>query len=198
VSLRRIGIFGGTFNPIHIAHLIVAENVREQAELDKILFIPAPNPPHKESSWLIDTELRIKMAKLAVSANPYFEVSDIEVELSKNTRSYTVNTLMALGKMYQAELYLIIGMDQLLELHIWKDPGKIIEMSKVIVINRPGFLAENVHPDYRDKVTFLKTPYIGISSTDIRNKIKENRSIKYLVPEAVEKFIKENKLYNQT
>jgi nicotinate-nucleotide adenylyltransferase len=198
--LKRIGIFGGTFNPIHTAHLIVAEDVREQMNLDNVLFIPAANPPHKGPRELIDTGLRIKMAELAVSANPFFEVSGIEIELSKTSKSYTVNTLNALRKLYpegQAEFYLIIGMDQLAELHTWKDPEKLMELSQIIVINRPGFSNEKVQKDYVKRVKFLPVPDVDISSTQIRQRIKENKSIKYLVPDAVEKFITENKLYKQ-
>lgn len=196
--MKKIGIFGGTFNPVHTAHLIVAENVREQLHLDKILFIPAANPPHKNSGELIDAALRVKMAELAVSGNKYFEVSGIEIELSKTSKSYTINTLIALAEQYQvkqAEFYLILGMDQLIDLHTWKDPGKLFELSEVIVINRPGFLAEQVQNDFGKKVTFLTVPDIDISSTEIRLRIKENKSIKYLVPLTVEEFIIQNKLY---
>lgn len=196
--MKKIGIFGGTFNPVHTAHLIVAENVREQLHLDKILFIPAANPPHKNPGELIDCAVRIKMAEIAVSGNAYFEVSGIEFELSKTSKSYTVNTLIALSRQYrakQAEFYLILGIDQLIDLHTWKDPGKLFELSEVIVINRSGFLAKQVQNDFREKVTFLTVPDIDISSTEIRHRVKENKSIKYLVPCEVEEFIIQNKLY---
>ncbi len=196
--MRRIGVFGGAFNPIHTAHLIMAEEVREQMHLDKVLFIPSAHPPHKDEGNMPGALIRLKMIELAVKGNSYFESSDAEINNSQNSKSYTAETLMKLRELYsdeQTKLYLIIGMDNLAEIHTWKDPGKLFALSEVVVINRPGFLIQDVKNDFGRQVTFVPAPNIDISSTEIRNRVKENRSIKYLVPLEVEEFIKDNKLY---
>lgn len=196
--MKRVGIFGGTFNPVHTGHLIMAECVREQVHLDTVLFIPSAAPPHKDSSNLLDADTRIEMLKLATEDNKHFEVSDIEIELGKKDKNYTVNTLMALREKYTAEdtkLYLIIGMDQLISLHTWKDPGKLFFLSEVVVINRPGYLVTQVENEYGRRVIYVPAPNIDISSTDIRFRVTEKRSIKYMVPAKVEQFITENNLY---
>ena len=198
--MKRIGVLGGAFNPVHLAHLIIAEDVRQQMHLDKILFIPYSKPPHKDHDELIKAEDRLNMIKLAIEDNPYFEVSDIEIKRGENSLTYTVDTLMELREIHKAEqvkFYLLIGMDNLIELHTWKDPSKLFLLSEVVVINRPGYLIQNVKNDYNRKVTFVPAPNIDISSTDIRFKIKEKKSIKYLVPKAVEEYIIKNKLYIQ-
>jgi nicotinate-nucleotide adenylyltransferase len=196
--LKRIGVFGGAFNPVHTAHLIIAEDARQQMHLDKVLFVPYAKPPHKEHDDLADAETRLHMINLAISDNPYFEATDMEIQRGKNSLTYTVDTLLELREIYkneQTRLYLIIGMDNLAELHTWKDPGKLFLLSEVIVLNRPGYLIQNVQNDYGRQVTFIPAPDIDISATDIRNKIKEKKSIKYLVPKGVEEFIKNNELY---
>lgn len=196
--MKRIGVFGGAFNPVHIAHLIIAEDVRQQIHLDKVLFIPYSKPPHKDNGELADAEARLHMVRLAISDNPYFEASDIEIQRGQNSVTYTVDTLMELREQYkneQVKFYLMIGIDNLIELHTWKDPGKLFLLSEVVVLNRPGYLIQNVQNDYNRQVIYLPAPNLDISATDIRHKIQEKKSIKYLVPKAVEEFIKNNKLY---
>jgi nicotinate-nucleotide adenylyltransferase len=196
--LTRLGIFGGAFNPIHTAHLILAEDVREQMHLDKIIFIPYANPPHKDPGKLLDAEIRLKLINIAIRGNKCFESSDIEIVKGRSSKTYTVDTLMQLHEMYkneQAKLYLIIGIDNLIELNTWKEPGKLFRLAEVIVLNRPGFLIQDVKNEFYNQVTFIPAPNLDISSSDIRNRVKEKRSIKYLVPEAVEKEIVDNKLY---
>jgi nicotinate-nucleotide adenylyltransferase len=198
--MKRIGVFGGAFNPVHTAHLIIAEDVRQQMHLNKVLFIPYAKPPHKEHGELSDAEIRLHMINLAISDNPFFESSDMEIKRGKNSVTYTVDTLLELREQYkneQVKLYLIIGIDNLIDLHTWKDPGKLFLLSEVVVLNRPGYLIQNVQNDYNRQVIFIPAPNLDISATDIRFKIKENKSIKYLVPKAVEEFIKNNKLYLQ-
>ncbi len=198
--MKRLGIFGGAFNPIHTAHLIVAEDVRQQMYLDKVLFIPYASPPHKEQGALAEAEIRLHMINLAISDNPYFEASDMEIRKGKNSVTYTVETLSELRAVYrneQIKFYLIIGLDNLIDLHTWKDPGKLFLLSEVVVLNRPGYVIRDVQNEYGRQVTFVPAPNIDISATDIRNKIREKKSIKYLVPNAVEKFIQNNKLYLQ-
>lgn len=196
--MKRIGIFGGTFDPIHTGHLIMAENVLEQIHLDTILFIPSGKPPIKDTANITDAKHRLNMVNLAIESNPSFSVSDIEISQNSDEPSYTVDTLMKLRKQYSAQqvkFYFIIGMDQLIDLHKWKDPGKLFLLSEVIIINRPGFLIQHVENEFSRQGIFVPVPNIDISSTDIRFRIQENRSIKYLVPEKVEKYIVENKLY---
>lgn len=198
--MKRIGVLGGAFNPIHLAHLIIAEDVRQQMHLDKILFIPYSKPPHKDHEELIEAKDRMNMINLAISDNKYFEASDIEIKRGKNSVTYTVDTLMELREIYKAEqvkIYLIIGIDNLIELHTWKDPGKLFLLSEVVVINRPGYLIQDVKNDCDRQVNFVPAPNIDISSTDIRFKVKEKKSIKYLVPKEVEEYIIKNKLYIQ-
>jgi len=193
-----MGVFGGAFNPIHTAHLVVAEEVRQQMHLDKILFIPYSNPPHKQADQLLEDKHRLNMINLAIQDNEYFESSACEIKRGKTSINYTVDTLLQLHEAYskeQVKFYLIIGIDNLIELDSWKDPEKLFTLSEVVVINRPGYLIQSVQNEYHRKVTFVPAPHVDISSSDIRQRIKEKRSIKYLVPLAVEKYILENKLY---
>lgn len=190
----KIGIFGGTFNPPHIAHSIVADNVREQLKLDRILFIPSGNPPLKESISHIH---RLAMTKLAFGNDENFEVSDIEIR-NPGEKSYTVNTLAGLKEIYKkekAELYLIIGLDNLIDFPKWKDPEKLFELSNIIVMNRPGYRIENTVNDYRAKAKFIRIPELDISSSDIRRKISLGQSVKYLISREVLDYIKQNNLY---
>jgi nicotinate-nucleotide adenylyltransferase len=195
--MRRIGIFGGTFNPPHIAHSIVATNVMEQVSLDKILIIPSSIPPLKEAIEVAPSLHRYNMCNLAFGADEHFEVSDIEIK-KKSAVSYTVDTLLELRNLYgpnNVKFYLIIGIDQLLALDKWKTPDKLFLLSEVLVINRPGFLIHNAEKKYLDKVKLLSVPNLDISSTMIREYLRKGRSIKYLVLPEVEKYIRENKLY---
>ena len=196
--MKRIGIFGGTFDPIHTGHLIMAENVKEQVHLDTVLFVPSGNPPLKDNSGVSPAEIRAEMVRLAISSNSSFGISEVEMNAPAGEKTYTVNTLLKLREEYSAEqvkFYLIIGMDQLIDLHKWKDPGKLFMLSEVVVINRPGYLIQQVENDYGRQCIYVPVPNIDISSTDIRFRIQEKRSIRYLVPYAVEEFIKENQLY---
>jgi nicotinate-nucleotide adenylyltransferase len=192
----RIGVFGGTFNPPHIGHLIVAESAKEALSLDTVLFIPCASPPHKSSRSLADAECRLEMVKLAISGNSSFQASDIEIQ--RGGRSYTIDTLRALTAMYpRAQLYLLIGIDNLLELHTWKQPDEIFGLAEVVSVNRPGFEPADVRKDYLRRVTSLRYPNIDISSSEIRRKAKMGKSIKYLVPSAVESYILKHGAYRE-
>ena len=196
--MDRIGIFGGTFNPVHIAHLIAAEEVKQQMHLNKVLFIPSADPPHKDGASIVAADKRMEMLNLAIKGNPSFESSDIELKLSENSKSYTVNTLMALRELHKDEpvkFYLIIGMDQLIELHTWKDPGKLFVLSEVVVMNRPGYFAHEAVNDFAGRVHYVPIPSMEISSTDIRHRINEMRPITYMVGAKVENYIIKNNLY---
>jgi len=195
--MKRYGIFGGTFNPPHIAHLIHAECVRDEMSLDKVIFIPSANPPLKSSTEVIDSSHRFNMARLAFGDDIHFEVSDIEIKNSGET-SYTTNTLLQLKELYKNDnikLYLIIGMDNLIQLPLWKSPNKLFAMSEVLVINRPGYYVQDAPDEFVRRVVYVPVPSLDISSTSIRSRIAQNKSIKYLVPEKVINYITQNKLY---
>jgi len=192
--MKKYGIFGGTFNPPHIGHSILADYVREELLLDKIIFIPSGNPPLKDS---ISTEHRLNMSKLAFGNDENFEISEIESE-NIEKKTYTVDTLQKLNEKYKDEdvqLYLIIGMDKLNELPKWKEPEKLFELAKVIVINRPDNSVSNAKPEFRERAEVINTPELEISSSEIRKRIYENKSVKYLLNEKVLEYIKKNNLY---
>lgn len=183
----KIGIFGGSFNPVHTGHLIIAEYVREHCNLDKILFVPVGVPSHRENN-LLSYENRVEMLKLAIKDNSNFEISYIE----KGISSYTFETYLKLKKEYpNDELFEIIGEDSLAYLDKWKDYEKMIEEVDFIVFKRGNYRA---HVENK-KIKILKNPKIDISSTLIRNSVENGLSVKYLVSEKVEEYISRKKLY---
>jgi nicotinate-nucleotide adenylyltransferase len=186
----KIGILGGTFNPVHIGHLILAEEAREKLGLDRIIFVPAALPPHKDNSDIACARLRLDMVKLAIRGNKNFSVSDIEIR--RDGRSYTIDTIKELNKRFpHDELYFITGSDLLKYLAEWKDLGEIIKIVKFIVATRPGFPLEKL-PSY---ISTLPIRAVDISGFEVRKAIKEGRSFRYLVPEAVFNYINKRKLY---
>jgi nicotinate-nucleotide adenylyltransferase len=186
----KIGILGGTFNPIHIGHLILAEEAREKLELDKIIFVPAYLPPHKDNSDIADARHRYTMVKLAIKTNRYFSLSDIEIK--RDGRSYTIDTMKEFKKVYpKDELYFIIGSDLLKYLDEWKDLGDIIKMVKFITVTRPGYPLEKI-PSY---ITTVAIRAVDVSAFEVRKAIKEDRSFRYLVPERVLNYINKYGLY---
>lgn len=191
----KIGIFGGTFDPVHLGHLVVAEEIREQFGLDKVIFVPAAQPPHKGPGSVTDPWVRYKMVALAIADNPHFEVSDIEIRhLGK---SYTIDTIHELKDRYgpDYQIFFIMGADSLLEMPTWKDPEGILNSCAVIVTTRPGFDLNRVDPHYRNRVQLVRVTPIDISSTEIRRRVREGRSIKYLVPRKVEEYIHKERVY---
>ncbi len=191
----NLGVFGGTFNPPHTGHLIVVESVCDQLQFDKVLFIPSANPPHKNDPLLAPAMKRLEMTKLAVQGNNLFEVSDIEI--LRGGTSYSVDTLSALRKLYaNATLSLIIGSDNFLEFEKWKSAKEIFDRANVVVMSRPGFSVQSLQRDEMSRMArFVNVPHIGVSATDIRRRIKLGRSIRYLVPQAVEDYILRSGLY---
>lgn len=187
----RIGILGGTFNPIHIGHLILAEEAYFKLKLDKLVFVPAFVPPHKDSSEVINPKDRLEMVRLALEDNPAFEVSTFEIDSKK--RSYSIDTLKEFRGIYgqDAQLCFITGSDSLKDLFSWKNINDIFKISKFVVANRPGYPIKEVP---KEVDTVVITP-IEVSSEDIRKRLKERRSIRYLVPEKVRKYILERNLY---
>lgn len=201
----KTGIFGGTFNPIHNGHLIVAESVREQFGLDRVLFMPSGQPPHKRNSEVLDPERRFEMVRLAVESNDYFEASRMEIDRSGFT--YTVNTLTELRTEYGSEtvIYFIIGADVVPELVAWKDFRKVFQLCEFIAVLRPGFDKEafraetcRISKEYGAVIHAADARLVDISSTDIRARCLAGKSIKYLVPDGVMEYIYKEGLYQKT
>jgi nicotinate-nucleotide adenylyltransferase len=192
----KIGLFGGTFDPIHSGHLIVAETMRSDFHLDRIVFIPASEPPHKQGHTLTSSYERKKMVKLALRGNPCFTFSD--VELRRGGISYTIETIRWFqeSKVWRKHIFfLIIGADNLLDMAIWKNPDEIFNSIHILVLARSGSDIEKIGKKIIEKVTIVATPQIEISSTQIRNRIRCHQSIRYWVPEAVERYIYSKGLY---
>ncbi len=186
----KIGILGGTFNPVHIGHLILAEEAREKLGLDKIIFVPAALPPHKDNLNIAPANDRLKMLKLAIKGNKFFAVSDIEIK--RQGRSYTIDTLKELkDKFSHDELYFIIGSDLLKYLNEWKDLGQIIKMVKFLAATRPGYPLQQLPP----YIQTLAIRAVDISGFEVRAQVKENKSFRYLVPDKVFDYINKRKLY---
>lgn len=190
----NIGIYGGTFNPPHIGHLITAESVKQIAGLDNILFVPSYITPHKNEGEEHLSHHRFEMIKLAVQNNPSFQVSDIEI--SKNEISYTITTLEYLLSKHPGDKFsIIIGMDNYITFHLWKDPKRILQIASLIVMNRPQYPRKVNELIGTTNTSFVDVPNIEISSSEIRQRVKEGKSIKYLVPERVERYILTHNLY---
>lgn len=188
----KIGILGGTFNPIHIGHLILAEEAREKLELDKLIFVPVYLPAHKDNSDIAPAWQRYKLIKLAIKKNSNFTVSDIEIK--RQGRSYTIDSLREFKKIFAPdELYFIIGSDLLKYLDEWKDLDEIIKMVRFIVATRPGYGLEKI-PAH---ISTLPIRAVDVSGFEIRKAIRQNQSFRYLVPEAVYKYINKKKLYKK-
>jgi nicotinate-nucleotide adenylyltransferase len=192
--MSKIGIFGGTFDPIHMGHLITAQSVREIRELNKIIFIPAFISPHKTSADASSTKHRANMIKIAIEDVPFFEYSDIEIK--KGGISYTVDTLRELKKVYD-EIEFIVGYDNIFSFHKWKDPDEILKLAKIIVLKRKSSLPPPFEDKYYHQAIFVQTRGIEISATDIRERVKNNQPIHFLVPQKVKEYIYEQKLYRQ-
>lgn len=186
----RIGILGGTFNPIHIGHLILAEEVREKLRLDKVLFVPTYIPPHKQNSNVAAAVERLCMVKAAIKGNRDFSASDIEIK--RKGRSYTIDTVKAFNKKFQGdELYFITGSDLLKYLDEWRDFRELLKLVKFVVATRPGYPLEKI-PSYVQRVGIRA---VDVSAFEIRERIKKSKSFRYLVPEAVFEYINKKKLY---
>ena len=189
--MKRIGFFGGTFNPIHMGHLAIAQMAQETFKLDKVIFIPSHQPPHKNIAPLAPAKDRYKMVRLAVAGNNNFEVTDVET--LRVGKSYTIDTLRYFRKIYsaKAKLFFIIGGDSFSTLPKWKNIDEILKLVTFIVVNRPGFHASNKNIKH---LTVTK-PGIDISSSYLRSRIESGKSVRYLVPEAIFHYIEKNGLY---
>ena len=189
-SKKRIGILGGTFNPIHIAHLVLAEEAKDALKLEKVFFIPTNLPSHKNTKGLISAKIRSQMISLAIRSNPHFELCDIE--LKRGGISHSIETVKALTSSLQnAKLYFLVGSDFVKEYLRWKDIGALRKLCTFVVAQRPGSVSKRIPRHMRT----LKISPLDISSSVIRKRISRGRSIRYLVPEAVEQYILKNGLY---
>jgi len=197
----RIGIMGGTFNPIHYGHLVAAETARVEFALDKVLFIPTGIPPHKVDHQIANSDLRFAMVEISIRDNENFIASRIEID--REGPSYTYDTLKALHLLFpEQELFFITGSDALRDILSWREAEGIIGISKIIGASRPGyeiggFLGElfDRYPYAQNRIFEMEIPALAISSTDIRKRIWNNKSIRYLLPEEVRRFIIENNIY---
>ena len=196
----KLGILGGTFDPIHCGHLIVAEEVRVRLGLERVTFIPAGEPWLREGGGIASRGHRLQMVRLAIGSNPFFDLSTIELE--REGPSYSIDTIIALREELGpgADLYFIIGPDALAQLPLWKEPGRILELCHVVAVRRPEYSPDlasldSAIPGASARIIHVETPWIEVSSTEVRNRIRDGLSIKYLVPERVEQHIREHGLY---
>jgi nicotinate-nucleotide adenylyltransferase len=190
VFMKKIGLLGGTFDPIHIGHLLMARTALETMELDRVIFIPSCVPPHKKSPTLFSAKDRLKMVRLAIKANPSFAVSNFEIR--KGGRSYSVDTVRHFRDILpEAKLYFIVGGDAVKELDTWKDITEIKTMCSFISVNRPGYPRDEARLEYH-AVTMNG---IEMSSTEIRKRILQGKTVQYLVPDSVLRYIKRHRLY---
>lgn len=190
--MSRVGIFGGTFDPIHLGHLISAQALRELRNLEKIIFIPAFVSPHKTNIRSLKPNHRLEMVQLSIEEIPYFDYSDIEIK--SGAISYTVDTLRILKRQYD-NMELIIGYDNIFEFNTWKEPDEILKLAKLIVLKRKTSIDPKRKDKYFNSAVFVETPEIDISSSEIRERIANNLPISFLVPGKVREYIYKHKLY---
>ncbi len=195
------GVLGGTFDPVHIGHLIIAEEARIRLGLQQVLFVPAGEPWMKGGWDLTPAGHRIEMARLATASNPFFSVSEVEVR--RKGPSYSVDTMTELTAAEPGtEFYFIMGIDSLKAFHQWKEPERLARLCRLAVLKRPGYSTERVVKDLEgrlpgitERIVFVEAPVIGISATEIRRRAGEGESIKYWAPEGVEGYIEKRGLY---
>jgi nicotinate-nucleotide adenylyltransferase len=197
-SIRpAIGLMGGTFDPIHVGHLAIAEEAREALSLDRIVFVPAGIPPHKPASEVTPVEHRLAMVELAIAGNAAFELSRIEVD--RAGPSYTADTVDALAE--TGAVTVILSAETFAELPSWHEPERLFEAARMAVVPREGYPAPDpswlaaTFPGHEDRVSYLEGPRLGLSSTALRARVAAGRSIRYLVPDAVAAYIVEHGLY---
>lgn len=201
----RVGVLGGTFDPIHIGHLVAAEEVRAQLGLDRVVFVPAGLPPHKLTDDVSSVDHRLAMVKLAIVSNPYFTVSRVDID--RFGPCYTVDTIELLRDEWgqaagDVELYFILGSDSLADIVTWHKPERLIRLCRLAVMERPGYRVdmdelERLLPGITSRVHFINSPQLDISSTDIQKRVRQGLPIKYQVPEAVADYIYQHELYTR-
>ena len=192
MTFNKLGIFGGAFDPIHIGHLVEAQYATEELGLDKLLFIPTGDHPLKPQS--ASSGQRLEMTRIAIQDNPMFELSDIEIK--RAGKSYTIDTLNQVKKLFPAkEYHLVVGLDNADTFHKWHRMDEILEMCRVVVLSRMMTDDYVLSPSILEKIRILDSPIIETSSTEIRERIEDGKSVRYLVPDNVREFIYDNKIY---
>lgn len=199
---KRLGIMGGTFDPVHYGHMVAAETARVEFGLDRVLFIPTGSPLHKENRSISDANLRYEMVEMSIQSNNNFMVSRMEIDREGTT--YTVDTLRILHDIFpQQELHFITGTDALKEMLTWHEHEEIIRLAKIIGVSRPGYDSKNLiekisrkYPFTKNRITQIEIPALAISSTDIRMRVASNKPIRYLLPDEVRLFIKNKGIYH--
>ncbi len=196
----RIGILGGTFDPIHYGHLVVAEECRYSLQLERVLLVPAGQPPHKVGRAVAPAADRLAMVELAVAGNCHLAVSRIEIE--RPGLSYSVDTVALLREEYsrQAELFFIIGLDALFDLVSWHEPRRLLQLCKLAAVSRPGYQFDlspllGQLPEVAERVVYVPTPELNIASSDLRQRVATGRPIRYQLPDAVAQYIYDHGLY---
>ncbi|HPR92481.1 MAG TPA: nicotinate-nucleotide adenylyltransferase [Syntrophomonadaceae bacterium] len=200
---EAIGILGGTFDPVHYGHLMAAEFACSEFKLTKVLLMLSARPPHKREESILDLKHRLRMLELAAKDNDCLQVSDLE--LNRPGHSFTVDTVRYLRKHWpDKEIYFIMGSDVLFTIDTWKDADELFRLCKFIVVTRPGYRLEKDHPQYSrlpaalwDNLFYLEIPGFDFSSTDIRKRVSQGKTIKYLLPPAVEQYIGDHDLYQK-
>lgn len=198
--LTRHGVFGGTFDPIHIGHLVAADEARAALGLSKVIFAPAARPPHKEGEAVTGAYHRARMLELALARDDAMVAS--RVDLDRPGPHYTVEMLRLLATDLgrDSEIYLIMGTDSLVDLPTWREPAVLVHLAWPTVVTRPGYVPdldalEDAIPGLRQRVRFVPTPLVGVSSSDIRQRVARGRPFRYLVPEGVAEYIRRHRLY---
>jgi nicotinate-nucleotide adenylyltransferase len=197
--IARLGILGGTFDPLHHGHLVLAENSRVQLCLDRVLFVLAGRPPHKPNRPITPVDDRVAMVQAAIADNPAFLLS--RVDLDRPGPQYTVDTLGLLQEEYpNADLFFLLGGDSLAEFPIWRDPAGIVRQARLAVMRRPGYrpdwaALERAVPGIRDRLVWLDTLCLDIAASDLRERVRNGMPIRYLVPPVVEAYIRDHRLY---
>ncbi len=197
----KVGVLGGTFDPIHTAHLVMADEVRVRLNLDEILFVPAGEPWLKTAHFISLAEHRVQMVRLAIKGRPHFKLSTVEVE--RAGPSYTVDTIAELRQQLSIEddIFFILGWDSVAGLPQWREPARLIEMCYLVAVPRPGYSApdlpalESLIPGISERLVIMDKPEIDISSSAVRERVARGLAIRHLVPEAVVRYIKRHKLY---
>jgi nicotinate-nucleotide adenylyltransferase len=199
--LQRIGVIGGTFDPLHYGHLAAAEEVRVRMNLSKVLFVVAGIPPHKLNEEVTAVDHRVAMVELGIASNPHFQISRVDVD--RPGPSYSVDTISILLGQYgrSTEIFFIMGLDSLVEVPTWHEPQRLIQSCHLVAVTRPGFdvdmrRLENSLPGISSRVEIIDMPALDISSSDLQRRVSEGLPIKYQVPEEVERYINEQHLYN--
>lgn len=199
----RLGLFGGSFDPVHLGHLLLAETCREACELDRVLFLPCGQSPHKPHGAIASGKQRAEMLELAVAGDPRFGVC--RIELDRAGPSYTVETLQQLhAERPGDELFFLMGADSLIDLPLWREPHAILELATIVAVNRghrppPDWesLELRLGPIVRDRVRLVEMPAIDLSATDLRERIRLGRSVRFRVSRAVEEYIRQHGLYQE-